>query len=77
MSTMTLHIPSAQIGWFEQMVKSMGWSFTRTDDSAEEERPSITPAMRRRINRARREHAAGETVAFKTPEEMQQYFDSL
>ena len=76
MSTMTLHIPSAQVGWFEQMVKSMGWSFTRTDDSSDEQ-PSITPAMRRRINQARKELAAGETIAFKTPQEMQQYFDSL
>ena len=74
---MTLQIPSAQVGWFEQMVKSMGWSFTRTDIPATEERPSITPAMRRRINKARKEHAAGETIACKTPEEMQQYFDSL
>lgn len=76
MSIMTLHIPSAQVGWFEQMVKSMGWSFTRTDNPSEEQ-PSITPAMRRRINKARKEHAAGETIACKTPQEMQQYFDSL
>lgn len=77
MSTMTLQIPNAQVGWFEQMVKSMGWSFTRTENPAEEEKPSVTLAMRRRINKARKEHAAGETIACKTPKEMQQYFDSL
>ena len=38
---------------------------------------SITPAMRRAINKARREYANGETVSCRTPEEMQHYFDSL
>ena len=77
MSTVTIQIPSSQIGWFEQMVKSMGWSFSRTENPAKEQRPSVTPAMRRRINQARKELAAGETIAFKTPQEMKQYFDYL
>ena len=38
---------------------------------------SITPAMRRSINKARREYANGETVSCSTPEDMQRYFDSL
>lgn len=38
---------------------------------------TITPAMRRSINKARREYANGETVSCSTPEEMQRYFDSL
>ena len=38
---------------------------------------TITPAMRRSINKARREYANGETISCSTPEEMQQYFDSL
>ena len=38
---------------------------------------SITPALRRSIRKARREYAKGETVSCRTPEEMQQYFDSL
>lgn len=38
---------------------------------------TITPAMRRSINKARREFAKGETVKCSTPEEMQRYFDSL
>ena len=37
----------------------------------------ITPAMRRSINKARREYANGETISCSTPEEMQRYFDSL
>lgn len=37
----------------------------------------ITPAMRRRINKARREYAEGQTISCKTPQEMQQFFDSL
>ena len=38
---------------------------------------TITPAMRRSINMARRELANGETIKCSTPEEMQRYFDSL
>lgn len=38
---------------------------------------SITPALRRSINKARRELSKGETTKCSTPEEMQRYFDSL
>ena len=38
---------------------------------------TITPAMRRSINKARHEYANGETISCSTPEEMQRYFDSL
>ena len=38
---------------------------------------SVTPAMRRSINKARKEYAKGETISCGTPEEMQQYFESL
>ncbi|MBO6216689.1 MAG: hypothetical protein J6N73_03450 [Prevotella sp.] len=38
---------------------------------------TITPAMRRSINKARREYANGETISCSSPEEMQKYFDSL
>ncbi len=38
---------------------------------------SVTPAIRRSINKARKEYAKGETISCSTPEEMQQYFDSL
>lgn len=38
---------------------------------------TITPAMRRSIDKARREYANGETVSCSSPEEMQRYFDSL
>ena len=38
---------------------------------------TITPALRAKINKARKESACGETVVCSTPEEMQQYFDSL
>jgi len=77
MSTMTLQIPTAQIGWFEQMVRTMGWSFIREDREDDNEDSSITPAMRRSINAARKEHAQGKTISCKTKAEMQQYFDSL
>ena len=37
----------------------------------------ITPALRTKIRKARKESADGETIVCNTPEEMQQYFDSL
>lgn len=45
--------------------------------ASKEERQTITPAMRRQINRARKEYATGQTITCRTPQEMQQYFDSL
>ena len=39
--------------------------------------PSITPALRRRINKARKEYAEGQTIKCRTKQEMQQFFDSL
>ena len=38
---------------------------------------AITPALRTKIREARQESAKGETVVCSSPEEMQQYFDSL
>ena len=38
---------------------------------------SISPALRRSMKKARKEYANGETISCSTPEEMQQYFDSL
>ncbi|WP_337775873.1 hypothetical protein [Prevotella pectinovora] len=38
---------------------------------------TITPAMHRSINKARREYANGETISCSTPEKMQRYFDNL
>lgn len=38
---------------------------------------TITPAIRASIKKAREESARGETIVCNTPEEMQQYFDSL
>ena len=80
MSTFTLQIPTAQAGWFEQMVQSMGWVFSRSETpktASVVKRQAITPAMRRQINKARKEHAEGLTRTCRTPQEMQQYFDSL
>ena len=80
MSTFTLQIPAAQVGWFEQMVQSMGWVFSKSETSKTvdvDRRQTITPAMRRQINNARKEHAAGQTKICRTPQEMQLYFDSL
>ncbi len=73
---MTLQVTTAQIGWFEQMVRTMGWTFTRKD-VAEEARQEITPALRRRINAARKESKRGETIRCNSKAEMEQYFASL
>ncbi len=80
MSTFTLQIPADQVGLFEQMVRSMGWGFSiseSTESSSVAKRQTVTPAMRRQINRARKEHTTGQTRICRTPQEMQQYFDSL
>jgi hypothetical protein len=77
MTTMTLQIPGAQVGWFEQMVRTMGWSFRREDTKVVDKRQTITPAMRRAINKARKESAQGELKVCRTPQEMQQFFDAL
>ena len=39
--------------------------------------PSISPTLRRAMKKARKEYANKETISCSTPEEMQQYFDSL
>ena len=80
MSTYTLQIPTSQAGWFEQMIRTMGWEFSRSDAPKTEpvdKSQAITPALRRRITMARKEYAAGQTKTCRTPQEMQQYFDSL
>lgn len=80
MATMTLQVPAAQIGWFEQMVRTMGWSFHREDTpsvASVDDNQTITPAMRRRITKARKELEHGETIHCSSKAEMQKYFDSL
>ena len=80
MSTITLHIPASEVGWFEQMIQTMGWTFTRSDSSSavdEKRHQVITPALRRKINKARKEHAEAQTITCRTPQEMQQYFEQL
>ena len=79
MAIMTVQIPAAQVGWFEQMVKTLGWVVSKKESSVEstEDSPSVTPALRRRINKARKEYAEGQTIKCRTKQEMQQFFDSL
>jgi hypothetical protein len=77
MTTMTLQVPGAQVGWFVQMVRSMGWSYQEEKTTIADKRQAITPAMRRAINKARQESENGEVTVCRTPQEMQQYFDAL
>ena len=80
MATITVQIPNAQVSWFEQMIRTMGWVFSRSDAPTAEpidERQTITPALRRRITKARKDYTEGKTTTCKTPQEMQQFFDSL
>lgn len=43
MTTMTVQIPSSQVGWFEQMIRTMGWVFKKeeTPDVAATEKPRV------------------------------------
>ena len=43
----------------------------------DEAKEVITPALRRRINRARKEYAEGQTIKCRNVQEMKQFFDSL
>lgn len=42
-------------------------------------RPSqvISPSLAAKLNKARKEYAAGETISCHTPEEMNRFFESL
>ena len=45
MTTMTVQIPTGQVGWFEQMLRSMGWTFRRVETSASiSEKPRVFEA---------------------------------
>lgn len=44
---------------------------------AKESDHTVTQSLRSRIRKARKESVNGETVVCSSPEEMQQYFDSL
>ena len=41
MTTMTVQIPSNQVGWFEQMVRAMGWVFRKEDAPTAVESPRV------------------------------------
>ena len=42
-----------------------------------EQKAAVTPALRRRISKARKESQQGETIRCNNKSEMLQYFDSL
>ena len=46
MTTMTVQIPTGQVGWFEQMLRSMGWAFRKeeTPVAAATEKPRVFEA---------------------------------
>lgn len=50
------------------------YSIVPVEESGDNE---ITPALRRKINEARREHAQGNYVECKTLEDLKRYFDAL
>lgn len=80
MATLTLQVPNAQVGWLEQMALAMKWTFHKEESPVVEladDDKVITPAMRRRINKARKESKQGETMVCRNKAEMQRYFDSL
>ena len=38
---MTVQIPSSQVGWFEQMMKAMGWAFKKKEEATPVEKPRV------------------------------------
>ena len=56
MATLTIQVPNSQVGWLEQMARAMRWTFHKEESPSVEVvdgEKVITPAMRRRINKAR------------------------
>ena len=42
MTTMTVQIPTGQVSWFEQMLRSMGWAFRKEETpSRVSEKPRV------------------------------------
>ena len=42
---MTVQIPTGQVGWFEQMLRSMGWTFLKEETSVQaSEKPHVFEA---------------------------------
>ena len=46
MTTMTVQIPTGQVGWFEQMLRTMGWVFRKEESPVSEtqEKPRVFEA---------------------------------
>ena len=46
MTTMTVQIPTEQVGWFEQMLRSMGWTFRKEESPVSDtiEKPKVFEA---------------------------------
>ena len=46
MTTVTVQIPTGQVGWFEQMLRTMGWAFRREESPVAEadEKPRVFEA---------------------------------
>lgn len=46
MTTMTVQIPTGQVGWFEQMLRTMGWGFRKEESTVAEanEKPRVFEA---------------------------------
>ena len=45
MTTMTVQIPTGQVAWFEQMLRSMGWAFRKEKTPARiSEKPRVYEA---------------------------------
>ena len=75
-NTFSVQVPRVDLKRFRGIVKAMGWGIV-SEPAVANSRQEITPAMRRQINKARKEYAEGKTITCRTPQEMQQFFDSL
>lgn len=59
------------------LIQRLSVSLASAVKDTQETSAAITPSLRSRISKARKEYAQGETTRCKTPQEMQQFFDSL
>jgi len=76
MATITLHY-DGRSNLIKHLIEALlaAGATMQTKDSSQNN--AITPTLRTKIKKARKESEQGETIVCSTPENMQQYFDSL
>jgi len=71
-----VNVPADEMKRFRTIVRTLGVEFEKPS-ATYETWEAVPVALRKQIEEARAEYERGETKTFRTPEEMQQYFDRI